>query len=386
MKKKVLCFIAGFVIAGMMLTGCVDNEQVFNQTDEIVADAESMSAEDSLMGEVTSPTEVSTPEPMAEPTEAPAPEPAVTPTAEPVHEHNYTGELTKEPSCDESGVMTYTCSCGDTYTEETGRMDHCTDRSEIIKEATCEEEGVEAFYCIFCGREIYTEQIAKLPHTESCNHETAETEIPMDPRDYTFTQCIKLLYVTGTTGLYSVPHESTDAYAYLEIGTAVPVVSKCDQANFYRTPWGMTVSGKNLSEERPVEYAPGGEEGWENFVEESDARYTYWSGIYRVNGYEVHSNRMNKPFVERHIGYAKQGLYTLMYRDVDSKYWSGCYEIMIEEGCYINSSQYMDWIEMYMESNGINVSTKGEETLIVYRSPKNENSKKLKVVSISVGK
>ena len=37
--------------------------------------------------------------------------------------------------------------------------------------------------------------------------------------------------------------------------------------------------------------------------------------------------------------YAKQGLYTLMYRGVDSKYWSGCYEIMIEK---------IVWVVAYM--------------------------------------
>lgn len=302
------------------------------------------------------------------------------------HEHSYTEELTKEPTCDESGEMTYTCACGDTYTEETGRMDHCTDRSEITKEATCEEEGVETFYCIFCGREIYTEKIAKLPHTANCNHESGKTETSMDPKDYTYTQYIKLMYVTGTNGLYSWPDENSDPYTYLEIGTAVPVVSKCDQADFYQTPWGMTISGKNLSEERPVEYAPGGEEGWDSFKEESDAKYTYWTGVYRVNGYEVHSDYMNKPYVERHINYAKQGLYTLMYRDVNSEYWSGCYEIMIDKDDYFMSSQYLDWIEAYMKSKGLKVSTAGEEPLLVYRSPKSEDSQKLVVVSICVGK
>ena len=33
------------------------------------------------------------------------------------HVHNYTAEVTKEENCTETGLMTYTCECGDTYTE-----------------------------------------------------------------------------------------------------------------------------------------------------------------------------------------------------------------------------------------------------------------------------
>lgn len=35
----------------------------------------------------------------------------------PAHKHEYTANLTTNPTCTEEGVMTYTCSCGDTYTE-----------------------------------------------------------------------------------------------------------------------------------------------------------------------------------------------------------------------------------------------------------------------------
>ena len=33
------------------------------------------------------------------------------------HTHSYVGAVTKEPTCNEEGVKTYTCSCGDSYTE-----------------------------------------------------------------------------------------------------------------------------------------------------------------------------------------------------------------------------------------------------------------------------
>ena len=33
------------------------------------------------------------------------------------HIHSYTGTVTSEPSCGTAGIKTFTCSCGDTYTE-----------------------------------------------------------------------------------------------------------------------------------------------------------------------------------------------------------------------------------------------------------------------------
>lgn len=37
--------------------------------------------------------------------------------SKPVHTHSYTSSVTKQPTCCEAGVRTYTCSCGSSYTE-----------------------------------------------------------------------------------------------------------------------------------------------------------------------------------------------------------------------------------------------------------------------------
>jgi hypothetical protein len=364
MKKRMLCFVLSCVMSVGALFGCANSEQAPSKPSVAATVETELETEKETVAESDDMTESS--------------------NTSDNHKHSYTQKITKEPTCDEKGIITYTCTCGDSYTEETSYLDHCTDRSEITKKATCEEEGIETFYCIFCGKEIYTEKIAKLPHTENCKHALKETV--KDPKNFTFTQCIKIMYVTDTAGLYAWPDVNSNPYRELEIGTAIPVISKCDQANFYRTPSGMTVSGWNLSEVRPTEYDAGEEKGWENFKEETDSKYTYWTGVYRMNGYELHCEHMNKPYVERHLEYARQGLYTLMYRDVDSKHWSGCYEIMIEENGEFYTSEYRDWIVAYMESKGLKISVQSEEPLLVYRSPKDENSKKLRVISVSVGK
>ena len=160
MKKQMIKAFAIVTVASMLFAGCGGTGDVT---------ATSAETETSIVESQTSIQEAITSQETAE---------VVTETevSTESHEHCYTGEMTKDPTCDESGVMTYTCSCGDTYTEETGRLDHCTDRSEVTKQATCEEEGIEAF----------------------------------DPKAYTFTQYIKLMYVIGDVGLYGWPDENSE--------------------------------------------------------------------------------------------------------------------------------------------------------------------------------
>ena len=120
---------------------------------------------------------------------------------EPAHEHYYIGEVTKEPTCKELGIKTFTCDCGDSYTESISKLAHtpqtitipatCTENGAsyqicsecgeplsevtviltsghqynafVTKKPTCKEAGVKTFACK-CG-DSYTEPISKLAHT-----------------------------------------------------------------------------------------------------------------------------------------------------------------------------------------------------------------------------
>lgn len=135
------------------------------------------------------------------PTPAPTSEP---PKKEEKHEHKYTAKVTKEATCTEEGEMTYTCKCGDSYTEVIPKKAHeyevavtkeptcteegmetkvckiCGDTIETPipalghkagewvteKEPTCSEEGRSVRYCTVCGDPVQTMMIDKLPHTE----------------------------------------------------------------------------------------------------------------------------------------------------------------------------------------------------------------------------
>ncbi|MBR4881378.1 MAG: InlB B-repeat-containing protein, partial [Clostridia bacterium] len=63
------------------------------------------------------------------------------------HEHSYEGTMTTLPTCEGEGVMTYTCSCGDTYTETVAALGHAMGDWAVTKEATATEAGTEERSC-----------------------------------------------------------------------------------------------------------------------------------------------------------------------------------------------------------------------------------------------
>lgn len=73
--------------------------------------------------------------------------------------HNYVSTVTKQATCNETGLKTYTCSlCQKTYTEDIAKLNTHTYKSEITKEATCGKSGTKTFTCTIC-KHFYTEDI-----------------------------------------------------------------------------------------------------------------------------------------------------------------------------------------------------------------------------------
>ena len=109
-------------------------------------------------------------------TPAPSQEtPAETPKEEkpaPEHKHEYTANLTTNPTCTEEGVMTYTCSCGDSYTEAYPKLEHQYE-GKVTREPNCAVEGEMTYTCTLCG-DSYTEPIEVIAHTPGAAQVTLE--------------------------------------------------------------------------------------------------------------------------------------------------------------------------------------------------------------------
>lgn len=100
------------------------------------------------------------------------------------HEHSYTSEITKAPTCTEDGVKTFTCSCGDSYTEPVASTGH-NYTGAITKAPTCTEAGVKTYTCDKCG-DSYTEAVASTGHNYvdgvcgNCGEADPNVNIPGD--------------------------------------------------------------------------------------------------------------------------------------------------------------------------------------------------------------
>lgn len=108
-------------------------------------------------------------------------------TEESEHEHSYTETITTEAGCETPGVKTFTCGCGDTYTEVIPAKSHSyTDT--VTKEATCTEDGIRTYTCSNCGNS-YTEPITAEGHsyTETATKEATCTEA--GSKTYTCSNC-----------------------------------------------------------------------------------------------------------------------------------------------------------------------------------------------------
>ena len=97
--------------------------------------------------------------------------------------HNYESVVTA-PTCDRMGYTTHTCTvCGDTYVDSyTDATDHEFQQT-VTKEATCTEEGVMTFTCIHEGcTEVYTQPIPK------AGHDCATTVVASTCLSYGYTE------------------------------------------------------------------------------------------------------------------------------------------------------------------------------------------------------
>ena len=97
--------------------------------------------------------------------------------------HHYTSAVTKEASCKEAGVRTYTCStCGNTYTEQIAKL------TEHSWDAGITRDGQRVFTCTVCGAERFED----LPAPETL----AAARVSLSATRYTYDRTAKTPSVT----------------------------------------------------------------------------------------------------------------------------------------------------------------------------------------------
>ena len=103
--------------------------------------------------------------------------------------HDYVAKVVKEASCDDLGEVLYTCSrCGDSYTEQLDPLDHVFGE-EVVTPPTCEKKGYTTRTCINCGHQI------KDNYTDALGHKFGEWETVTEPTEDSMglmkRQCIR---------------------------------------------------------------------------------------------------------------------------------------------------------------------------------------------------
>lgn len=170
------------------------------------------------------------------------------------HVHDYIEEV-EEATCEKDGVKTYTCECGDSYTEEIKATGHVFSEYLYNDDATFTEDGTETAKCSACDIEdTRTAQGTK--------------------KEYTYTDVEQTMYAEGEVNVRNMPDKDSEKLGTLVNGQEVHVTGKCNEAYFYRIAYEEAigyVSGDYLVSEKPVQEKQPGTETPSNGAQSNEA-------------------------------------------------------------------------------------------------------------------
>ena len=145
------------------------------------------------------------------------------------HEHSYSSTTTTMPTCTEDGVLTYTCTCGESYTEAIAALGHVWKDWEVVKEATETEAGEEQRSCRRgCGA-VETREIPKLstdPAIKSVNNYTVTLDNINDIKEIRFA-----------IGTYTTGSEIKAAEKSVTLNAATVAKYTVNGVMTYDLPW-----------------------------------------------------------------------------------------------------------------------------------------------------
>ena len=185
MKSKLLVTLLTVTLVMASLTGCGTSSNNVPESTETVTEAPATTLE------ATTPEE----------TEAP-------------HEHSYTETITKEATCLEDGEATFTCECGDTYTEAIPATGHDFSNYVSNEDATYTADGTETATCT-CG-------------------ETDTRVAEGSMLTYTFEDMEATKYAKSTVNVRALPNTDGEKLGGLSTNDEVKVTGKCAETGWYR--------------------------------------------------------------------------------------------------------------------------------------------------------
>lgn len=99
------------------------------------------------------------------------------------NQHFYTLEITTPATHLTTGVMTYTCDCGDSYTETIDKIaEH--DHKAVVTNPTCTEKGYTTYTCE-CGDSYVDNYVAESGHSHTSEITTPATHLSVGVKTFT---------------------------------------------------------------------------------------------------------------------------------------------------------------------------------------------------------
>lgn len=128
------------------------------------------------------------------------------------HEHVYTEVITTEATCTENGLKTFTCECGENYTEVITATGHNFGEYIYNQDATYEKDGTMTATCNVCGAtdtqtalgsmdyELYLKTIQSLEEEQNENPQDALAKLLAEDLDISVEEAKAILDNEGNGG------------------------------------------------------------------------------------------------------------------------------------------------------------------------------------------
>lgn len=204
MKKRLALVLTAITLSITLFVGCGSAADVSESNETVEEDVTPII--ETTSEEEATPEETAIPEPSEEP-----------------HEHAYVETITTEATCETEGEATYTCECGDTYTETIKALGHIYENYTSNNDATYLADGTETAKCKGCDL------------TDTRTAEGSKLE-------YTYNEMNATMYAQQTVNVRSMPSTDGEKLGSLSTNDEIKVTGQCNETSWYRIEFDGNVA------------------------------------------------------------------------------------------------------------------------------------------------